>query len=761
MSLSLNTRFCHQTKSHHCDRSFAILRYASTSVNTGPLTRGCNKLPNGSNNVYTVPTILKAPRNTGCAAAYSSSAAESVGTSTSLTTPTAFEEICAGKQRKYIMVSGKGGVGKTSLSASLAVRLAQEGHTVLVVSTDPAHSLSDSLAQDVSGGKPVLVAGTDLPLWGMEIDPEEGRREFMEFNESGNTGGQVQDLMRGMGLGMIADQLADLKLGELLNTPPPGLDEAVAVAKVVQFVQSAEYAKFTRIVFDTAPTGHTLRLLSLPDFVDASLGKVIRLRKKLSGATAVVRSLFGTAEAQDETVQKLEVLQERIRLVKQLFRNKETTEFIIATIPTYLGINESGRLLQSLRHEGIPCKRIVVNQVVGSGMGQTYLKMKLRDQEASLNMIMEDPDLTGLRKVLAPLVDLEVRGVPALSYFGDVVWKDVYDSMNRGSDRKYFLMGGKGGVGKTSCSASLAVKFASQGLPTLVVSTDPAHSLSDSFDQDLSGGVPVPIRSPMGELPLWGMEISPELAREEMRQVTHDDGGKKLNKVLDSVGLGAVADQLKDLQLGELLDTPPPGVDEAVAISKVIQFLKNPEYSQFKRIIFDTAPTGHTLRLLTLPDFLDASIGKLVRLRQKLSDTTGAVKSFFTGQAAEKDPAVVKLEELKERMAEARDLFRNESSTEFVIVTIPTVMAVSESCRLAGSLKKEGVPLHTIVVNQVVQASATEKFLASRRADQQRALDHLKEDAGLNQLQLVTGPLLDLEVRGVPALQYFASIVWK
>eukprot|EP00195_Chlamydomonas_chlamydogama_P005384 CAMPEP_0202890670 /NCGR_PEP_ID=MMETSP1392-20130828/997_1 /ASSEMBLY_ACC=CAM_ASM_000868 /TAXON_ID=225041 /ORGANISM="Chlamydomonas chlamydogama, Strain SAG 11-48b" /LENGTH=714 /DNA_ID=CAMNT_0049574285 /DNA_START=142 /DNA_END=2286 /DNA_ORIENTATION=- len=673
----------------------------------------------------------------------------------------AFTELAAGTQRKYIMISGKGGVGKTSLAASLGVKLAAEGHTVLVVSTDPAHSLSDSLAQDVSGGKPVPIEGTDLPLWGMEIDPEEAKEEFRQFNEKANTGAQVQDFMRGMGLGMIADQLAELKLGELLNTPPPGLDEAVAIAKVVQFVQSQEYAKFTRIVFDTAPTGHTLRLLALPDFVEASLGKIIRLRKKLGGATAAVRSLFGTGDNQDEAVAKLEMLQQRIGLVKQLFRDKEATEFIIATIPTYLGVNESGRLLKALRKENIPCKRIVVNQVIGPGMGEAYIRMKLKDQAAATKMIETDPALAGLNKVSAPMIDLEVRGVPALTYFGNVVWQGVYDTMNSGPDRKYYLLGGKGGVGKTSCAASLAVKFASEGLPTLVVSTDPAHSLSDSFDQDLTGGRPVRITSPMGEIPLWGMEIDPELARAELRQVMQDDGGKKLNEVLDGVGLGGVAEQLKDLQLGELLDTPPPGVDEAVALSKVVQFLKNPEFAQYKRIIFDTAPTGHTLRLLSLPDFLDVSIGKLVRLRQKLTDVTGAVTSFFTGKQNERDPAVVKLEELKERMAEARDVFRNEKTTEFVVVTIPTIMAASESCRLAAALKKESIPVRSIVINQVVQASATDKFLQSRRADQERALAHLEEDAGLRGLQLIKGPLFDLEVRGVPALQYFGSVVWK
>ncbi|GLI62585.1 hypothetical protein VaNZ11_005259 [Volvox africanus] len=685
---------------------------------------------------------------------------------------TCFEELAAGQQRKYIMISGKGGVGKTSLSASLAVKLAAAGHTTLVVSTDPAHSLSDSLAQDVSGGKPVLLQGTDLPLWGLEIDPEEAKREFFEGSGTSGAGGtsaasQVGDFMNRMGLGFVIDQLSDLKLAELLNTPPPGLDEAVAVAKVVQFAQSADYARFSRIVFDTAPTGHTLRLLTLPDFVDQSLAKVIRLRKKLSGATSVVRGLFGAGDSQDEAVEKLELLQKRVRLVKSLFRDATQTEFIIATIPTFLGINESARLLRALREEHIPCKRIVVNQLVGPTQGDAYLRLKMKDQISALEMVASDPALRPLRKVIAPMVDLEVRGVPAMSYFGNVVWKDVYDSMNAGSDRKYFLLGGKGGVGKTSCSASLAVRFASEGLPTLVVSTDPAHSLSDAFDQDLSGGEPVKVSSPLGgDLPLWGLQLDPDQAKAELRDVLADDGGKKLNEVLDSLGLGVVSEQLKDLQLGELLDTPPPGVDEAIAIAKVVQFLKALEYSHFKRIIFDTAPTGHTLRLLSLPDFLDMSIGKLVRLRQKLSSATQAVKNIFSGgqQAGEEDMAVKRLEQLQASMEDAKALFRNQETTEFIIVTIPTVMATAESCRLAAALQQEKIPLRTIIVNQVVQANATEKFLTARRADQARAMQHLLEDTGpdgLASLQLIPGPLCDLEVRGVPALQYFGNVVWK
>ena len=108
---------------------------------------------------------------------------------------------------------------------------------------------------------------------------------------------------------------------------------------------------------------------AVPDFVDASLAKIIRLRKKLSTASSAVRGLFGAGDDQAGTVDQLEVLQGSIRMVRDLFRDKEATEFVIATIPTVLGVNESARLIRALRKEGIPCKRIVVNQVISEGMG--------------------------------------------------------------------------------------------------------------------------------------------------------------------------------------------------------------------------------------------------------------------------------------------------------------------------------------------------------------------------------------------------------
>ena len=157
-------------------------------------------------------------------------------------------------------------------------------------------------------------------------------------------------------------------------------------------------------------------------------------------------------------------------MVRDLFRDKEANEFIIATIPTVLAIKESARLLTVLRREGIPCKRIIVNQVwsptlhgsriksilrnicsqsaapacmthykygvcwqvIGPGMGEAYLKLKLGDQRRALARVAQDARLSGLRQLQSPLVDLEVRGVPALQYFGGLVWAPVLDEYAEG-----------------------------------------------------------------------------------------------------------------------------------------------------------------------------------------------------------------------------------------------------------------------------------------------------------------------------------------
>ena len=590
-------------------------------------------------------------------------------------------------------------------------------------------------------------------------------------------------------------------------------------------------------------TGHTLRLLGVPDFVDAALLKAANLRRKLASAGSALRSLFGAAEQQDEAVAAIERLRASVRVAGDLFRDPKRTEFVIATVPTQLAVAESRRLLAALRADGVPCRRVVVNQIVSAADGDAFVAARVRDQERAMSLLDADKGgIADLPRATAPMLDLEVRGLPALRYFGDLVWgagdfdevvisgsggkkggkSDSTPSSSSSSStssssslassdddgRRYVMVGGKGGVGKTSLSASLAARYASQGKPTLVVSTDPAHSLSDSLDQDVSGGKPVRVSCAQdGSLPLWAMEVDLGAARAELSaaaaRTDPASGDNGVTKFLRSVGLGVFADQLADLKLGELLDTPPPGVDEAVAIAKVVQLAKSDEFAHFERVVFDTAPTGHTLRLLTLPDFLDGVLGKVVRLRQRLTEAADAVRGVFGGAKSAPDPAVVAAEELRARAAEARALFRDGKRTAFVVATIPTAMAAAESVRLVKALRAEGVPVGGVVVNQVLRASEKGAFLERRRKDQARALASLRADHGgggkgkkstspsssstssissswsasggafadgaaregekdgLGDLQVIEAPIVDIEVRGVPALRYFAEKSWK
>lgn len=299
-----------------------------------------------------------------------------------------------------------------------------EGHSTLVVSTDPAHSLSDALDQDVGGGKPVRVSGTDLPLYGMQMDPEAARDEFRRLAAE-NDGQDLIDQAKALGLGGVAEGLKDLQLGQLLDNPPPGVDEAVSIARVVQFVDSDEYSHFTRIVFDTAPTGHTLRLLTLPDFLEVTIGKIAQLRGMILGAGGAIKEFFGGQREQDAQLERLEELRARLQSVRALFRDETQMEFVIATIATQMAVSESRRLLLALREEGVPCGHVVINQVLTDERQNkgVFLGMKHKDQAKALEMARRDPALQKLDLVEAPLFDLEVRGVGALQYFGDQVWR--------------------------------------------------------------------------------------------------------------------------------------------------------------------------------------------------------------------------------------------------------------------------------------------------------------------------------------------------
>uniref|UniRef100_A0ACD5UAY7 Uncharacterized protein n=1 Tax=Avena sativa TaxID=4498 RepID=A0ACD5UAY7_AVESA len=317
-----------------------------------------------------------------------------------------FAEMVAGTQRYYVL-GGKGGVGKTSLAASLAVKFANHGEPTLIVSMHPANSLGDTLEQDLSGGKIVPVNGVDS-LFAAEVGHVNAKEESSSFPSS------MSNILGKIGLSVLADPMGINKLHEML-LKTPGSGEAVAISKLMQIVELQESNKFRRVVLDTGATGHTLNLLSAATL----MGKFLSMANKalnVASSYPALKSVFDPA--------KIDELRQQIAGVCDIMQDPQLTEFLILTIPTVMAIAESSRFHASLKKDGAPATRLIINQVLPPSASECrFCGVKRKEETRALNMISADPELGGLKLIQAPLQDVEVKGVPALRFFGDVVWK--------------------------------------------------------------------------------------------------------------------------------------------------------------------------------------------------------------------------------------------------------------------------------------------------------------------------------------------------
>ncbi len=313
------------------------------------------------------------------------------------------------------------------------------------------------------------------------------------------------------------------------------------------------------------------------------------------------------------------------------------------------------------------------------------------------------------------------------------------------------MFGGKGGVGKTTCAASSAIWAAEHGRKTLIISTDPAHSLGDSLGMELPPGEPVPVKDVKN---LIALEINPQAKVAEIKQLT------EVNPIGD---LGMMGDMMQSMLDGMAGDTDegislnPPGIDETLAFGKVLEFIETEH--DYDLIIFDTAPTGHTLRLLGLPETLSSWIGKILKLRLKLGRIFGKFKKLFGGGNDQQDDSLEVLERMNDAIIDAREDLTNPNVNSFVIVMISEEMAIAETGRLLNQLIKYNIPNSNIVINQLYQdTSELCEFCKSRRAMQQRNLKKIKtvfqDDLNKN---LIEVPLFKDEIREYNMLKEFSK----
>ena len=318
-----------------------------------------------------------------------------------------------------------------------------------------------------------------------------------------------------------------------------------------------------------------------------------------------------------------------------------------------------------------------------------------------------------------------------------MAFKDLF-KFNKGKTTFVFI-GGKGGVGKTTVSAATALWFSRQGKKTLIISTDPAHSLSDSYERNI-GYNPTPIAEN-----LEALEIDPDMAMKEYQAKMQEQ--QTLNPGMD---MGMMQDQMDMASMS-------PGIDEAAAFDKFLQYMTTDEYDI---IIFDTAPTGHTLRLLSFPEMMDSWVGKMIKVRRQVGSMAKAFKNImpFMGDEEEEDRALEDMEQQKKQIREARGVMADPQRTTFKAVIIPEEMSIYESERAMEALKKNNMFTDGVIVNQIQPERVDCDFCKARREIQETRLQMIKDKFG-NQV-IAEIPLMDREVKGMDDLKKIGDILY-
>ena len=547
---------------------------------------------------------------------------------------------------KYLFFTGKGGVGKTSTACAVAVNLADRGGKVLLISTDPASNLQDVFHRELDG-KGVAIDGVP-GIVVANLDPEEAAREYRE---------SVVAPYRGKLPASVITNMEEQLSGSCTV-------EIAAFDQFSNFITNEETSKeYDYIIFDTAPTGHTLRMLQLPsawsNFITDSthgascLGQLAGLGEKQSMYKAAVENLADGAK----------------------------TTLLLVSRPEETPLLEVERSSRELKELGILNQLLIINGVLMEATDVLSQNILAKQQKAMEN---RPAALKSLETYILPLRSYNILGLENIRAFFqqddfsygerdgksvdlpgmDVLIEDLYNT-----GKKVIFTMGKGGVGKTTAAATIALALAKRGKKVHLTSTDPAADLEHIISENKN-------------MTLHKIDEKQELSR------YRDEVLRKARETMHEADVAYIEEDLRS-----------PCTQEIAVFRAFAEVVAQAEDAV---VVIDTAPTGHTLLLL---------------------DATQSYHKEVQRTKGEIPPAV---QQLLPRL-------RDAGQTEVVIVTLPEATPVFEASRLKDDLARAGIHNKWWIMNQCLSLADTKNpMLLARAAAEKEWLENVRQISGGN-----------------------------
>jgi len=600
---------------------------------------------------------------------------------------------------QYIFFSGKGGVGKTTMAATTALYQSGKGKRTFLVSTDPAGNLGDIFERKV-GVEPTLVAPN---LWVAQMDSD-----------------AITDAYKNRMLEPLSAILDELSLAQVKEEFNGGC--TVEIATFDKFTDFLGDETYDIIVFDTAPTGHTLRLMTLPNEWD----KYIKKSSEGSGQTCI------------GPVSQIEGARAKYAHAVKMMQDANRTKVYLVSRPEKTSVYETLRARTELEKTGIHNFHLIINGVYPNHGATSGIFGKLAEnQKIYINELRSKfPNDTSE----VTMQQSEVKGADNIALLGQIAFEKKVTTLHSGfAESKPFhgfaspeilihllekknhsriaILTGKGGVGKTVTACAVAMKLAEKG-KTLLFTTDPAAHIGQVLETRVNH-IPINVTAN-----LWAVNIDQKEAVEEYR-----------HKILDDAKTNGYTQELIDA-LAEELESPC--TEEIAIFEQFANLLNEPEWDYF---VLDTAPTGHTLRLLELP------FEYKKQLDMKLKGNIDAATTENTGGASSKIEALI-------------SRLKNPDEATFLLVAYPEFTPLHEGYRAMKDLERVGIQAQGVFLNNILnERDCTDDFSMERWKLQQHYLHQAREIYQSKPLFAI--PLQSDEIIGINSVKALSEFIFS